>query len=95
MIVKNAIFGKTENVTVCEMGTGDVWMLGSEKDKEGSVVLALKTVLDPQPINVKRKTKVKSFDEMAPELVFIFSKVESIDSLIGQLEDIKEQMQKK
>ncbi len=92
MITKNARFGNTENVTVCEMGTGDVHMLGSLKDDDNEVSLAFRTVPDPQPINVKTKTSIKSFDEMKPELVFIFSKVESIDSLIGQLEDCKAQL---
>ena len=52
MITKNAKFGETTNVVVCEMGTGDVWMVGSEKGKKGETMLAMKTVLEPKPINI-------------------------------------------
>jgi hypothetical protein len=89
MITKNAKFGETTNVVVCEMGTGDVWMVGSEKGQNGETMLAMKTVPEPRPINVNEKAGVESFDEMKPELVFIFNKVESIDSFINMLLDCK------
>jgi hypothetical protein len=92
MITKNAKFGNTENIMVCEMGTGDVWMLGSKKGKKGETVLAMKTVTVPRPINVVLKASVESFDEMKPELVFVFNKVESIDSFINMLKDCKTEM---
>lgn len=92
MITKNAKFGETTNVVVCEMGTGDVWMVGSEKGKKGETMLAMKTVLEPKPINIIEKASVESFDEMKPELVFIFHKTESIDSLINMLQDCKAEM---
>jgi hypothetical protein len=85
-------YGKTKDVMVCEMGTGDVWMVGSEKGDNGESVLAMKTVSDPQPINVIQKASIDTFDEMAPELVFIFHKIESIDSMINMLKDCKEVM---
>ena len=92
MITKNAQFGKTTDVVVCEMGTGDVWMVGSEKGENGETMLAMKTVLEPRPINVIEKASVESFDEMKPELVFIFNKTESIDSVINMLLDCKAEM---
>lgn len=91
MINKNATFGKTENVVVCELGTGDVWMVGSEKGNNGEVILALKTT-EPREINVKENSEVCSYDEMKPEIVFIFNKVESLDALIGMLQDCREEM---
>lgn len=78
---------------VCEIGTGDVWMLGSEKGENGETVLALKTINPPRPIGVTEKADVDSFDEMEPELVFIFNKVESINALIDMLKDCKGEME--
>lgn len=92
MIHKNATYGQTKNIMVCEMGTGDVWMIGSEKGENGETVLAMKTVSEPRPINVIEKPSVKSFDEMQPELVFVFNKVESIDSFINMLQGCKTEM---
>ena len=92
MITKNATYGQTKNVMVCEMGTGDVWMLGSEKGEKGETVLAMKTVAEPRPINVIEKASVETFDEMQPELVFIFNKIESIDSFINMLKDCRTEM---
>ena len=88
MITKNAKYGKTKYVVVAEMGTGDVHMIGSEKAENGSVHLAFKTTKTPQPVD----TKVKSYDEFQPEIVFIFNKVESIDSLISMLQDCRSEM---
>ena len=93
MIHKKANFGKTKDIMVCEMGTGDVWMLGSERGENGETILAFKSINPPKPIGVKKKSDVSSFDEMKPELVFIFNKIESIDSLIGMLSDCKGEMQ--
>jgi len=92
MITKDAQFGNTKNVVVCEMGTGDVWMLGSEKGKNGETVLAMKTVDEPRPINVIEKASVETFYEMQPELVFIFNKVESIDGFINMLKYCRTEM---
>jgi hypothetical protein len=92
MITKNANYGKTENVTVIEMGTGDVHMFQGLK-KNNSVSLVLKT-LEPMPINVKIPHDYKSFDELQPEVVFIFTKSESIDSMISMLQSCKEEINK-
>ncbi|NCC88323.1 MAG: hypothetical protein EOM05_10770 [Clostridia bacterium] len=91
MIIKNATFGKTENVTILEMGTGDVLMIGSKKGVDGEVVLALKTT-EPKEIDVKLKTGFSSYDEMQPELVFIFNKAKSLNALIGVLNDCLAEM---
>jgi len=92
MIIKNARLGKTKNVTVCEMGIGDVQMVSSEKGKDGKTILAMKTVPEPRPINVIEKSNVKTFDEMQPDLVFIFSNTESIDGFINMLQECKAEM---
>jgi len=95
MINKKADFGNTKGIMVCELGTGDVWMLGSEKGENGEVVLAMKTQAEPRPINVIQKASVETFDEMNPELVFVFNKVESIDCMIAMLNDCREEIQTK
>ena len=89
MIHKKATYGKTEDIMVVEMGSGDIQMCGGTKDDFGRVHLCLKTTEDAREINVSYDNDFKSFDEMKPELVFMFSKVESIDSLIAMLEDCK------
>ncbi len=95
MIHKKAKFGNTKDIMVCEIGTGDIYMIGSEKGEKGETVLAFKSQKEPKPINVIEKASVESFDEMEPELVFIFNKVESIDSIISMLNGCKEEMLKK
>jgi len=95
MIYKKANFGKTKGIMVCEMGSGDVWMIGSERGLKGEAILAMKTVSEPGPINVIQKASVETFDEMEPELVFIFNKSESIDSFINMLKDCKNEMVEK
>lgn len=94
MITKNATLGSTKNVTVCELGLGDVWILGSEIGKEGYTVLGFKTIAEPKPIGCTIETSVKSFDEMEPELAFIFRNTESIDCLIEMLQGCKSEMEK-
>ena len=95
MINKNCIYGKVTGVTVAEFGTGDIEMNGSEKDKNGSVHLAFKTVETPGIIGKKVKSTYKTFDEMQPEIVFIFNKIESIDSVINMLKDCRKDFKKK
>ena len=92
MIYKKANFGETKDIMVCMLGTGDVKMIGSEKGEHGETMLALKTVNEFHPIDVIEKASVKTFDEMKPELVFIFNKIESIDCMIHMLEDCREEM---
>lgn len=92
MIHKKAEFGKTKDIMVCIMGTGDVQLVGSGKGENGETMLALKTVNEPHPIDVIEKANVKTFDEMKPELVFVFNKIESIDCMIHMLEDCRDEM---
>ena len=92
MIRTKSDYGKTKDIMVCEMGTGDIHMLGSEKAENGSVHLAFKTTKEPQPINVILPTNCDSYDEFKPELVFIYNKVESIDSMISMLQDCRTEM---
>ena len=94
MIHKKATFGKTKDIMICVMGTGDVKMIGSVKGEKGETMLAFKTVNEPHPIDVIEKASVKTFDEMNPELVFVFNKVESIECMIHMLEDCIEEMNK-
>lgn len=93
MIVKGQKYGETTDVVIAVMGTGDVHMIGSEKDENGSVHLAFRTMEEPQPINVISDIdKGLEFDDLKPQIVFIFNKVESIDSLINMLKDCKDTM---
>ena len=94
-MIRKTDFGKTKNIMIAEFGTGDIWMLGSQKGENGETFLAFKTVKEPRPINVVEKATVKTFDEMKPELVFVFNKVESLDSLINSLKDCKKEMTRK
>ena len=89
MIHKKANFGNTNGIMVCEFGEGTIGMIGSEKASDGYVALAFKGWDESHPINVIEKHPYKNLDEMVPELVFIFSNVESIDSLISMLNDCK------
>ena len=92
MITKNATFGETQNVVVCEFGSGDVWMVGSELGENQETVLGFKTVKESKQINKLVETSIKSYDEMKPELVFIFNEVDSIDCLISMLGELKKEM---
>ena len=93
MITKNKITVK-RFAPKLNIKKGDQVMVisGDEKGKKGETMLAMKTVLEPKPINIIEKASVESFDEMKPELVFIFHKTESIDSLINMLQDCKAEM---
>lgn len=88
MIIQNATYGSTENVTVAEFGTGDIHMMGSEKAIDGSIHLGFRTS-EPKPINVIVPMEPTSYDELKPQIMFIFRKEESIDSLINMLIDCK------
>lgn len=85
MITKNGIYGKTENVVVVELGTGDCHMVMSEK-LNNEVHLTLRTT-EPNEINSDLPPILEgvTFDDLKPEIAFIFRKVESIDSLIHML----------
>lgn len=95
MIVKDAQFGNTKGVTVVLMGKGDVYMVSSKRLKTGGVCLCFKTVKEPKPINVNKPSDYDSFDEMEPELAFMFSATESIDAVISMLELCKNTMNEK
>lgn len=94
MIYKKANFGNTNGIMVCEFGKGTIGMIGSEKTKDGYVALAFKGWDEPHPINVIEKHPYKNFDEMGPELVFVFSNADGIDSLISMLNDCKNDLLK-
>lgn len=92
MIKKNVTYSKTEETTVANFGQGTISMtVGSTQDNKRHV-LFFKT----QPAEKVGSTKEHGFkdsDELQPEIVFEFSNTESIDALISQLEEVKEQFQ--
>lgn len=91
MIEKNATYGKTDNVVIVKLGKGDVHMIMSEKSEDNSVHLAFRTT-EPHSINEIREIEDGiTYDDLKPEIVFIFNKVEGIDSLIEMLKDCKKE----
>jgi len=89
MIKRNATYGKTKNVVVVELGAGDVHMVMGEKAEDKSVHLTLRTT-EPRPINITQEIEDGvTFDDLKPEIAFIFHKVESIESFINMLKDCK------
>lgn len=93
MIFKNAIFGNTQYVTVCEFGTGTIKMVQS-KPKDGTVNLYLKTQ-EPEPIGLVQEHSYKSIDDMKPEVVLMFKNIESLNAVILTLQELKEGLQTK
>ncbi len=93
MITKNANYGKTKNVTVLELGTGDCKMAHS-KFQNNEVHLAFKTT-EPNPINVALEPYPKgtTMNDIQPELVFIFRKIESIDAVIYMLNSCRKEFE--
>jgi len=90
-INKNVQFGKTKNVLLLEFGKGDIEMTYSEV-KNGKIILAFQEHVESHKIDVIENSPFKSFDEMKPPLVFLFSNIKSIDALIHQLEDMKKDL---
>ncbi len=91
MIHKNIKFGKTDNVTMCEMGSKDVHLWGTYKNKKDEVFLVLRTVTKKQ---IAEGLDFKDFDSLQPELVFKFTNIESIKGMISSLELVKIEMEK-
>ena len=91
MITKNATYGKVENVTIAELGTGDCHMVSSAK-QNGEVHLTFRTT-EPHPINedLPPIENGVTFDDLKPEIVFIFRKLESIDSLMNMLKNCRDE----
>lgn len=92
MIFRDAIFGKTEGVTVMEFGTGDILMINSKDKKSGHTALAFKTRDTPKPIGYTEDLSIGTYDEMKPEVVMVFRKKESIQATIEMLQELKELM---
>lgn len=93
MIIKNTKFGEVEYVTVCEFGTGDIEMTPTLKTN-GRVFLAMKTTDEPHEIGIKRDGGYATTNDLKPEIVLSFDKIESIDAVISSLLDCKEELLK-
>ena len=92
MIIKNATYGNDKDVIVVEMGSGDIHMCQTEITKSNAIHLVFRTT-EPQEINVTHSIeKAIELTTKPPEMVFIFNKIESIDSLISMLQDCKNDM---
>lgn len=92
MIEKNVTYSQTKNVTVANFGHGSIQMI------VGSTTISRQVLLfksqEPHPIGSVKKHGFKNFDDMKPDVVFQFSNPESVDALIDQLTEIKNQFKK-
>ncbi len=78
-------------LTWIEMGEGDVGMhITSFEKKHRTVTIAFKDIGKKMEINKKHDSPFKDLEEMKPPVLITFTKVESIESMIAQLEDLKE-----
>lgn len=90
MIYKRARFGNVDNVTVCEFGTGDIEMVQANYDN-GAVCLCLKTQKQGE-IGRVEEHGYKNTDDMQPQVVLMFARVESVAAVIISLEEIRQKM---
>ena len=76
-------------VLVVEFGTGDIEMVRTVTGKDGVTILAFKDLDVPKEIGSVHESGYKDLKDMGPVVMFTFSKVSSIDSLISMLEGCK------
>ena len=78
MIYKNAIIGKIKNVTLIELGDGDV-QVAALKSKEDKYV-GIEFVNDvPNKIGTKHNTAGTTTDNSNPDAMLTFTNIESIE----------------
>ena len=86
MIYKNMKYGKVDGVTIVTLGEGDVRVTTSELSPVNTVHLTLTGVHEKHPIGI---CQTENFDEVMPDIVFIFNNKDSMDVLINSLVDCK------
>lgn len=89
MIYLDASIGEVKNVTVLEFGKGDIHMYLGANSKEGRVDLYFKNG-EVEEIGVGQAHEHMTIEELNPQIVMLFKKVESIDALITRLNEAKE-----
>lgn len=95
MIQKNVNYGISENATVADFGNGDIivssgWVVGEPK----ACVMFYGDI--PNEIGKDHPERhLKSTDEIKQDIIFTFTKPESIDVLIEALEEAKNNLIKK
>jgi hypothetical protein len=91
MIHKNATVGVIQGVTLAEFGNGDIEVIAAKQIVTGFPNILLKNS-EPHPIGTDHhRQEGTTTDELeAFEVCLTFSKPESIDVLIGKLQEVKE-----
>ncbi len=89
-IIKNIPFGKCENATVVLFGDGDVLVANGYDKETNDAYLIINSGKGKEPIGTPHpENKGKSKDDIDMEIVFHFTKTESIDVVIGMLKKAK------
>ena len=84
MIHKNSKLGNTKNVTIVELGTGDIKVGYIKQPDEGYTGVSFKNS-DKFDIGHLHDDAGETTDEYNPEAVIIFTNPKSIDVVIEQL----------
>ena len=91
MIIKNGIIGRSENIVVALFGTGTIHIRNGFTPKEFGDV----TFVTGEPKKIGEEWKCdesETWDNAPPEIIFRFTKTESIDVVIHKLNELKETM---
>lgn len=92
MIIKNCKYGNNENVTMVELGEGNVHIFfGVEINKHADLVFKNGRQLPVGKITKETKEILKK-DVMEAQMVIRFKNVNSVTTLINQLKDVKKYM---
>lgn len=90
MIKKNVKIGEIKNVTIVEMGTGDILIAGIDWKDEGAHGILLS---QDKPKDIENwnnvETPIKSFEEAKDPVIIRFTRKESVDQLINSLLEVK------
>lgn len=74
-----------------EFGKGDILMLATEKGADDIVCMVFENIDPPREIGLSEAPGDITLRDTKPLLVFSFSKIESIDAVIGILNKCKEE----
>lgn len=92
MITKNENYGISKGVTIADFGKGDILVSDGfiEETKTGCLMLANDV---PNEIGKDHPERIgKTTDELKQDIIFTFTKPESIDVVIRALERAKSKM---
>lgn len=96
MIRKNLKEGKHDNITMIEMGTGDILIQGMEWEQENSfgLVLSQSHPRDIEYWNGPFEEGMDNFDNLDNPVIIKFTRKESVNQLIKSLSEIKLKFEK-